>query len=72
MIMTSELEGRVQTMCNWSEAIAERAIEQGIEKGRLDMIRTFLLNKGTEERAAQMLNATPEEIKAAKELLERS
>ncbi len=33
MIMTTELEGRMQTMCNWSEAIMERAMEKGMEKG---------------------------------------
>ncbi|MDE7249284.1 MAG: hypothetical protein K2N82_05225, partial [Lachnospiraceae bacterium] len=33
MIMTSELEGRVQTMCNWSEVIIERGIERGMEQG---------------------------------------
>lgn len=33
MIMTTELEGRMQTMCNWSEAILERGIEKGMEKG---------------------------------------
>ncbi len=27
MVMTTELEGRMQTMCNWSEAIKERSIE---------------------------------------------
>lgn len=33
MVMTSELEGRVQTMCNWSEVIIERGMERGIEQG---------------------------------------
>lgn len=33
MVMTSELEGRVQTMCNWSEVIIERGIERGMERG---------------------------------------
>ena len=33
MIMTTELEGRMQTMCNWSEAILEKGIEKGIERG---------------------------------------
>lgn len=33
MIMTTELEGRVQNMCNWSEHFIEKGIEQGIEKG---------------------------------------
>ena len=33
MIMTTELEGRMKTMCNWSEAILERGIEKGMERG---------------------------------------
>ncbi len=33
MIMTSELEGRIQTMCNLSENIKAIGIEEGIEKG---------------------------------------
>lgn len=33
MIMTTELEGRMQTMCNWSEAIKEMSYKEGIEKG---------------------------------------
>ncbi len=33
MIMTTELEGRMKTMCNWSEAIGEINFEKGMEKG---------------------------------------
>lgn len=33
MMMTAELEGRVQTMCNWSEAIKEMSYKEGMEKG---------------------------------------
>ncbi len=33
MIMTTELEGRIQTMCNLSENIRAIGIEEGIEKG---------------------------------------
>jgi predicted transposase/invertase (TIGR01784 family) len=33
MIMTTELEGRIRTMCNLSENIKELGIEEGIEKG---------------------------------------
>lgn len=33
MIMTTELEGRIQTMCNLSENIKAIGIEEGIEKG---------------------------------------
>ena len=40
MIMTTELEGRIQTMCNLSENIKELGIEEGIEKG---------IEKGIEE-----------------------
>lgn len=47
MIMTTELEGRIQTMCNLSECIEARGMEKGIEKGiekgkekeRLDAIK---------------------------------
>ena len=33
MIMTTELEGRIQTMCNLSENIRALGIEEGIKKG---------------------------------------
>lgn len=33
MVMTMELEGRIRTMCNLSENIEAKGIEQGIEKG---------------------------------------
>ena len=33
MIMTAELERRIQIMCNWSEAIADRALERGMKRG---------------------------------------
>ena len=33
MIMTAELERRIQIMCNWSEAIADRAMERGMKRG---------------------------------------
>lgn len=33
MIMTTELEGRIQLMCNWSQSIEARALKTGMEKG---------------------------------------
>lgn len=33
MIMTTELEGRIQTMCNWSENIIEMGLERGMKQG---------------------------------------
>ena len=44
MIMTTELEGRIQTMCNLSENIKELGIEEGIEKGIEKGIETERLN----------------------------
>ncbi len=50
MIMTTELEGRMQTMCNWSEAILERGIERGIEKERLNAIERMIQADTTKEQ----------------------
>lgn len=33
MVMTAELEGRIQLMCIWSESIIESVEARGIEKG---------------------------------------
>lgn len=35
MVMTTELEGRIQTMCNRSENIIEQGIERGMKQGRM-------------------------------------
>ena len=48
--MTTELEGRMQTMCNMSQGIAEinfekginQGIEQGIVKERLDNLKRMI------------------------------
>lgn len=44
MVMTAELEGRMQTMCNWSEAIKETSYKEGIEKGIEKGIKKERLN----------------------------
>ena len=56
MIMTTELEGRMQTMCNWSEAIKEMSYKEGIEKGFEEGIE-----KGIEK---ERLNAVERMIRA--------
>ncbi len=56
MVMTTELEGRIQTMCNWSEAIKERCYEEGMEEGMKEGIKEGI----KEER----LNALKRMIKA--------
>lgn len=53
MIMTTELEGRVQNMCIWSEHFIEKGIEQGIEKGTRQAIIDLL----------EDLGAIPEDIR---------
>lgn len=54
MIMTAELEGRVQTMCNWSEHFIEKGLEEGIEKGIRQAIIDLL----------EDLGAVPEDIRS--------
>jgi len=44
--MTTELEGRMKTMCNWSKAILER----GIEKERLNTIERMIQADTTKEQ----------------------
>ncbi len=46
MIMTTELEGRMQTMCNWSEVIMEKSIE----KERLNAIERMIQAGATKEQ----------------------
>ena len=53
MIMTTELEGRVQNMCNWSEHFIEKGIEKGVEKGTRQAIIDLL----------EDLGAIPEDIR---------
>ena len=50
MIMTTELEGRLQTMCNWSQTIEELATERGIKKERLNAIERMLRAGATKEQ----------------------
>lgn len=50
MIMTTELEGRIQTMCNWSENIRDTAIQKGIEEERLNAIERMLRANATKEQ----------------------
>ena len=50
MIMTTELEGRIQTMCNWSEAIWEQGIEKGIGKERINAIERMIQAGATKEQ----------------------
>lgn len=50
MVMTIELEGRIQTMCNLSENIEARGIEKGIEKERANAIERMIKAGATKEQ----------------------
>ena len=47
MIMTAELEGRIQVMCNWSESIEARGFEKGITKERIAAIERMIKANAT-------------------------
>lgn len=67
--MTTELEGRLQTMCNWSEVIMERSmeegmkigIEKGMEKERRDAIKR-MINAGFTKEQILLCSYTEEEF----------
>ena len=63
MIMTVELERRIQIMCNWSEVVGARAFKNGFESGFEDGVEDGILK----ERIAAIgrmipANATQEHI----------
>ena len=62
--MSKELESEVSSMCNLSEAIEERGIEQGIERGRMYTICDFIQSGMiTPEAGAQKLGISVEQLK---------
>ena len=50
MIMTADLEGRIQTMRNLSENIEAKGIEKGIEEERANAIKRMLKAGATKEQ----------------------
>jgi len=72
MIMTTELEGRIQTMCNLSENIKELGIEEGIEKGikkeRLDALER-MIKAGATKKQIISFGYTREELAEAESLI---
>ena len=76
MIMTSEPEGRIQTMCNLSENIKAIGIEEGIEKGiergikkeRINAIER-MIKAGAEKDQIVSFGYTEEELAEAESVL---
>ena len=76
MIMTTELEGRIRTMCNLSENIKELGIEEGIEKGiekgiqkeRLNAIQR-MMDAGLTKDQIMLCGYTKDELEKAESAL---
>ena len=68
MIMTTELEGMMQTMCNWSEAIKEMSFEEGVKKERLNAIERMNQANFTKEQIISC-GYTEDEFAEAENLL---
>ena len=68
--MTVEFEEEVERMCNLSQAVEQRGIERGIEKGTMITLNA-LVNKGilTKEQAADEAKLTVQEYERIKEEL---
>lgn len=50
MVMTAELEGRIQIMCNLSENIEARGIKEGVRKERIAAIERMMKANATREQ----------------------
>lgn len=68
MIMTAELERRIQIMCNWSESIEARGIAKGIQKERIDAIARMIKANITKEQIVSMGYTETEYEKAERAL----
>lgn len=64
MIMTTELEGRINTMCNWSIAIAEREREIAREEVREEVKEEVREEVKDEIRKEERLDSIGRMIKA--------
>lgn len=62
--MSHELESEVSSMCNLSEAIEEKAIEQGLEQGKsvtiYDLVQTEVIPPAV---GAEKLGITVEQLR---------
>ena len=72
MIMTTELEGRIQTMCNLSENIRamgiEKGIEEGIKKERINAIGR-MIKAGAAKELIISFGYTEDELEEAEDTL---
>ena len=72
MVMTTELEGRIQTMCNLSENIKAIGIEEGIEKGiEIERLRAIerMLKAGVAREQMIAFGYSEEELAKVEDML---
>lgn len=69
MVMTEEIEGRLETMCNLSRNIEDRALEKGIEKERLNAIGRMIKAGETKEKILSYGYTEEEFLRIEKESL---
>ena len=65
MVMTTELEGRIQIMCNWSESIEARSIK----KERVNAIERMIKANATKEQIISYGYTEDEYLEAEKNLV---
>ena len=54
--MDEEFEGRVRTMCNWSEAMSEMWYEDGVKQGIKSAIENALKSGSSPEDISKVMN----------------
>ena len=68
MVMTTELEGRMNVMCNWSENILEDGIEQGLD---LQLARKIQIKIGKGKSVEQIADELEETVEHIHALMDR-
>ena len=69
MKMTTEIERRIQNMCNLSEVLVEQGIEQGLEQGMKHIVSNMLKKGMTVEQVAELCDIAAEEVKEVQKAL---
>lgn len=70
MIMTAELEGRIQLMCNWSEVMIEKGIEKGADQQLAKQIKIKRDKGKSVEQIAEELEETEARIQEVMEKMD--
>ncbi|MBR6326906.1 MAG: hypothetical protein IKR61_08885 [Lachnospiraceae bacterium] len=69
--MTTDTKERVNTMCNLSEVILEKGIEQGIEKKMLEVIRNMIRHDYSDEQIMEVVDVPKDKVKLIREEMQQ-